>query len=96
MDEEARWFTIPATTFDDLLRHPFRRGMASDLNVTQPESSLKKFLNCSDNLGSEQPSGEHCLLAKHALFRLDPNSWVWQQASFAAAFKLPVRWSGSP
>jgi hypothetical protein len=33
MDEKARWFTIPAAAFDDLLRHPLRCGMASDLDM---------------------------------------------------------------
>ena len=33
MDEKVRWFTIPATAFDDLLRHPFRRGLASHLDM---------------------------------------------------------------
>ena len=33
MDEEARWFAIPAAAFDDLLRHPFCRGMAGHLDM---------------------------------------------------------------
>jgi hypothetical protein len=33
MDEKTRWFTIPATAFDDLVRHPLCCGMASHLNM---------------------------------------------------------------
>ena len=33
MDEEARWVTVPAIAFDDLLRHPFYCGMASYLDM---------------------------------------------------------------
>jgi hypothetical protein len=33
MDEKAWWLTIPAAAFDDLLCRPFRRGMASHLDM---------------------------------------------------------------
>jgi hypothetical protein len=33
MDEKARSLAIPATAFDDLLRHPLCCGMASHLNM---------------------------------------------------------------
>ncbi len=33
MDEKARWLAIPAAAFDDLLRHPFRCGVARYLDM---------------------------------------------------------------
>ena len=58
MDEKARWFAIPAAAFDDLLCHPFRRGMASHLDMQDLAVGMTDRKEDIEGLEPDRPYAE--------------------------------------
>ena len=58
MEEEARWFTIPAAAFDDLLRHPFCCGMASHLDMQDLAVGMTDRKEDIEGLEPDRPHAE--------------------------------------
>jgi hypothetical protein len=58
MDEKARWFTIPAAAFDDLLRHPFGCGMARDLEMQDLAVGMTDHKEDIDGPEPDRPHAE--------------------------------------
>ena len=58
MDEEARRFTVPAAAFDDLLRDPFRFGVASHLDMQDLAVGMTDRKENVERLEPDRPHAE--------------------------------------
>src|SRR4030095_8861188 len=58
VNEKAWWFTIPTAAFDDLLCHPFRRGMACHLDMQDLAVGMTDRKENKEALEPDRPSAE--------------------------------------
>lgn len=58
MDEEARWVTVPATAFDDLLCDRFCSGMASYLDMQDLAVGVTDSEESIEGLEPDRPHAE--------------------------------------